>query len=50
MSLGGKLLAVVVCAVGGSMVAQTPTAAALAKMVDAHYNHLQSLEARYTER
>ncbi|HEX4156030.1 MAG TPA: outer membrane lipoprotein carrier protein LolA [Acidobacteriaceae bacterium] len=30
--------------------AQTPTALALAKKVDAHYNHLHSLEARYTER
>jgi outer membrane lipoprotein carrier protein len=33
-----------------SLVAQQPTAAALAKRVDAHYNHLQSLQARYTER
>ena len=30
--------------------AQALTAAALAKKVDAHYNHLHSLEARYTER
>jgi outer membrane lipoprotein carrier protein len=30
--------------------AQTPSAAALAKKVDAHYNHLHSLEARYSER
>jgi outer membrane lipoprotein carrier protein len=30
--------------------AQTPTAASLAKRVDSHYNHLHSLEARYTER
>jgi outer membrane lipoprotein carrier protein len=30
--------------------AQTPTATALAKKVDTHYNHLRSLEARYTER
>ena len=30
--------------------AQTPTAKALASRVDAHYNHLHSLEARYTER
>lgn len=30
--------------------AQTPTAAALAHKVDAHYNHLQSLTARFTER
>jgi outer membrane lipoprotein carrier protein len=33
-----------------ALVAQQPTAAALAKRVDAHYNHLQSLQARYTER
>jgi outer membrane lipoprotein carrier protein len=31
-------------------VAQIPTAASLAKQVDAHYNHLQSLQARFTER
>jgi outer membrane lipoprotein carrier protein len=30
--------------------AQTPTAATLAQKVDAHYNHLQSLQARFTER
>jgi len=30
--------------------AQTPTPAALAKTVDAHYNHLSSLRAHYTER
>lgn len=30
--------------------AQNPTAAALAKKVDQHYNHLHSLETRYTER
>jgi outer membrane lipoprotein carrier protein len=29
---------------------QTPEAAALAKRVDAHYNHLQSLQACFTER
>jgi outer membrane lipoprotein carrier protein len=29
---------------------QAPSAASLAKKVDAHYNHLHSLEARYTER
>lgn len=29
---------------------QTASAAALAKTVDAHYNHLKSLQARYTER
>lgn len=30
--------------------AQTPTPEALARKVDAHYNHLQSLTARFTER
>ncbi len=30
--------------------AQTPTANSLAKLVDTHYNHLQSLQTRYTER
>ena len=30
--------------------AQTTTASALAKKVDAHYNHLHSLETRYAER
>jgi outer membrane lipoprotein carrier protein len=30
--------------------AQIPTAASLAKIVDAHYNHLQALQAHYTER
>jgi len=30
--------------------AQTPSAASLAHTVDAHYNHLHSLQARYTER
>jgi outer membrane lipoprotein carrier protein len=30
--------------------AQSPTAATLARKVDAHYNHLHSLETRYTER
>ncbi len=34
----------------GSLSAQTPTAASLARRVDAHYNHLHSLQARYTER
>ena len=30
--------------------AQQPTATTLAHLVDAHYNHLQSLQTRYTER
>jgi outer membrane lipoprotein carrier protein len=33
-----------------SLAAQTPSATALAKTVDAHYNHLTSLQARYSER
>ena len=37
-------------AIGAAACAQQPTAAALAKKVDAHYNHLHSLETRYTER
>jgi outer membrane lipoprotein carrier protein len=40
----------IVFALVGVAVGQAPSAAALAKTVDAHYNHLQSLEARYTER
>jgi outer membrane lipoprotein carrier protein len=32
------------------LAAQSPTAASLAHQVDTHYNHLQSLQARYTER
>jgi outer membrane lipoprotein carrier protein len=40
----------IVFAIVGVSVGQAPSAAALAKTVDAHYNHLQSLEARYTER
>jgi outer membrane lipoprotein carrier protein len=34
----------------GTSFAQAPTASSLAKKVDAHYNHLQSLQARYVER
>jgi len=34
----------------GAAFAQTPTAASLAKVVDSHYNHLTSLQARYSER
>jgi outer membrane lipoprotein carrier protein len=45
---------VVVFVVGTSALAQEPasgaTAASLAKKVDAHYNRLASLEARYTQR
>lgn len=39
-----------VLAVVAGASAQQPTAAALAKKVDAHYNHLRSLQTRYTER
>ena len=35
---------------GSAIVAQTPSAAQLAHTVDAHYNHLQSFQTRYTER
>jgi outer membrane lipoprotein carrier protein len=37
-------------AVAAGVQAQAPTADALAKKVDAHYNHLRSLQARYAER
>jgi outer membrane lipoprotein carrier protein len=51
MGMGKVLLALgMMGALGGGMAGQTPSATALAKTVDAHYNHLQSLEARYTER
>ena len=42
--------ALVTLAIAASAGAQQPTAAELAKKVDAHYNHLHSLETRYTER
>jgi outer membrane lipoprotein carrier protein len=42
--------AVLLFTAGVGVRAQTPTAAELAKKVDQHYNHLHSLEARYTER
>ncbi|HEY1744927.1 MAG TPA: outer membrane lipoprotein carrier protein LolA [Granulicella sp.] len=45
-----SLLLVLTLALPALAFAQTPTAAALAKRVDAHYNRLQSLQARYTER
>jgi outer membrane lipoprotein carrier protein len=40
----------VVFGLSAPLAAQTPTAASLAKLVDAHYNHLHSLQTRYTER
>jgi len=42
--------ALLLLAGGASAYAQQPTAAELAKKVDAHYNHLHSLETRYAER
>ena len=45
-----KSAALWMLAVGATAYAQQPTAAALAKKVDAHYNHLHSLATRYTER
>ena len=45
-----KSAALWMLAVGATACAQQPTAAALAKKVDAHYNHLHSLATRYTER
>jgi outer membrane lipoprotein carrier protein len=39
-----------VLAFTSTLAAQIPSATSLAKTVDAHYNHLTSLQARYTER
>lgn len=50
MVWGARWAALLLLAVAADMFAQSPTAASLAKKVDAHYNHLHSLEARYTER
>jgi outer membrane lipoprotein carrier protein len=44
-----SLLFLTACVACGAS-AQQETAASLARKVDAHYNHLRSLEARYTER
>jgi outer membrane lipoprotein carrier protein len=44
-----KLLALTFLAATTTL-AQSPSAAAVAARVDAHYNHLHSLQARYTER
>jgi outer membrane lipoprotein carrier protein len=47
----GVAIAAIAFALGAVAVAQAPpSAAALARTVDAHYNHLQSMTARYTER
>jgi outer membrane lipoprotein carrier protein len=42
--------ALLMLAVAAGACAQQPTPATLAKKVNAHYNHLRSLEARFTER
>lgn len=41
---------IIILALVAPLTAQTPTATALAKRVDDHYNHLQSLQAHYAER
>lgn len=50
MRRAGRLVGLLMVAVAAGVHAQSPTADALAKKVDAHYNHLHSLQARYTER
>jgi outer membrane lipoprotein carrier protein len=45
-----KLLLLLAFATAMTASAQTPSAAALARKVDAHYNHLHSLTAHFTER
>jgi outer membrane lipoprotein carrier protein len=50
LSFAAFLCVLCVCSLPLAAHAQTPTAAILAKRVDAHYNHLQSLSARFTER
>lgn len=45
-----RLLLALLFASSVAVTAQIPTAAALAKRVDNHYNHLHSLQTRYTER
>lgn len=47
---GGRARAQTAQSAAAARVAQQPSAAELAKKVDRHYNHLHSLEARYTER
>jgi outer membrane lipoprotein carrier protein len=46
----GRAATLWVLAVAVGVSAQQPSAAALAKKVDTHYNHLHSLQTRYTER
>ena len=50
MRWAGRWAGVLLLAVTAGARALNPTADALAKKVDAHYNHLHSLETRYTER
>jgi outer membrane lipoprotein carrier protein len=45
-----KLIVLLAFAVAANAPAQTPSAKALAAKVDAHYNHLHSLTAHFTER
>ena len=45
-----KLPFLLAVALATAAAAQSPTAATLAHKVDAHYNHLQSLTAHFTER
>jgi outer membrane lipoprotein carrier protein len=45
-----KLVVLLVFAMAAGAGAQTPSATALAAKVDAHYNHLHSLTAHFTER
>jgi outer membrane lipoprotein carrier protein len=45
-----KLLLLLALTTAATATAQTPTAAAMARKVDAHYNHLESLSAHFTER
>jgi outer membrane lipoprotein carrier protein len=50
MHLRFATLALLVAAASAQTATAPPTAKSLATVVDAHYNHLQSLQARYTER
>ena len=47
---GGVLFSLALVFVPALTVTAQPTAIELARKVDAHYNHLSSLQARYTER
>lgn len=50
MKAAWKFFAILLAFTVPAASAQAPTAASLAHKVDAHYNHLQSLTARFTER